>query len=184
MVEGQHLGSGPAAVERLAAGADVVLIIEDDPQRAGVVVEAARRRAPDAGIVVLVPAATRGDTRGLLEAGADALVLEGEGKQVLTAAVRSASLGQISIPRSFRECLDRPSLSHREMQIIALVAVGWTNAQVAQRLHLSENTIKAHLSSVFRRLGVSSRRKAAAAVFASDDELRRTLVSSVGPIDP
>ena len=32
MVEGQHLGSGPAAVERLAADTDVVLIMEDDPQ--------------------------------------------------------------------------------------------------------------------------------------------------------
>jgi DNA-binding NarL/FixJ family response regulator len=184
MVEGQHLGSGPAAVERLAADTDVVLIMEDDPQGAGVVVQAARRRAPDAGIVVVVPAATRGDTRGLLAAGADALVLEGEGEGVLTAAVRSVSLGQISIPRSFRECLGRPVLSHREMQIIALVAVGCTNAQVAQRLYLSESTIKGHLSSVFRRLGVSSRRKAAAMVFASDDEFRRTILSSVGPIAP
>ena len=70
------------------------------------------------------------------------------------------------------------------MQIIALVAVGCTNAQVAQRLYLSESTIKGHLSSVFRRLGVSSRRKAAAAVFASDDEFRRTILSSVGPIAP
>ena len=168
-VEFEHLGSGPAAVEQLAASTDVVLIMRAGSQRAGVVVEAARRRAPEVGIVVVLPAATRSDTRGLLAAGADALVLEGEGQQVLTAAVRSASLGQISIPRSFRECLDRPALSHRERQIIALVAVGWTNAQIAQRLHLSENTIKADLSSVFRRLGVSPRRKAVAAVFASDD---------------
>jgi len=184
MVEGQHLGSGPDAVERLAASTDVVLIMEDGPQRAEVIVEAARRRAPNAGIVVLVPAATRSDTRGLLAAGADALVLESDGEAVLIAAVRSVSLGQISVPRPFRECLDRPVLSHREMQIIALVAAGCTNTQVAQRLCLSESTIKAHLSSVFRRLGVSSRRKAAAAVFASDDEFRRTILSSLGPIDP
>jgi len=184
MVEGQHLGSGPAAVERLAADADVVLVIEDDPQHAGVVVQAARRRAPYAGIVVVMPAATPGDTRGLLGAGADALVLEGDGEAVLIAAVRAVSLGQISIPRPFRECLDRPVLSHCEMQIIALVAAGCTNTQVARRLCLSESTIKAHLSSVFRRLGVRSRRKAAAAVFAYDDEFRRTILSSVGPIDP
>jgi DNA-binding NarL/FixJ family response regulator len=184
MVEARHLGSGPAAVEQLAAGTDVVLIMEGSPERAGVAVQAARRRAPDAGILVVVPAATGSDTRALLAAGADALVLAGEGEAVLSAAVRSVSLGQISVPRPFRECLDRPALSHRERQIIALVAAGCTNAQIAQRLCLSESTIKAHLSSVFRQLGVTSRRKAAAAVFASDDEFRRPILSSVEPIDP
>ena len=179
MVEGEHLGTGPAAVERLAATTDVVLIMEASPRRAGVVVEAARLRAPDAGIVVVVPAPTRGETRDLLAAGADALVLDGEGEAVLTAAVRSASLGHISVPRPFRECLDRPALSHRESQIIGLVAAGCTNAQIAHRLCLSESTVKAHLSSAFRRLGVRSRREAAAAVLASDDEFRRAILSSV-----
>ena len=125
---------------------------------------AVRLRAPDAGVVVVVPAPTRGETRDLLAAGADALVLDGEGEAVLAAAVRSASLGHISVPRPFRECLDRPALSHRESQIIGLVAAGCTNAQIAHRLCLSESTVKAHLSSAFRRLGVRSRREAAAAV--------------------
>jgi DNA-binding NarL/FixJ family response regulator len=184
MVKGEHLGSGPAAVERLAAGTDVVLILEASSQRAAVVSKAARRRAPDVGIVVVVPAATRSDMRGLLAAGADALVLEGEGEGVLNAAVRSVSLGQISVPRPFRESLDRPALSQRESQIIALVAAGCTNAQIANRLCLSESTIKTDLSSVFRRLGVRSRRKAVAAVFASDDEFRRTTLLPIGPIYP
>ena len=183
-VEFEHLGSGPAAVEQLAASTDVVLIMRAGSQRAGVVVQAARRRAPEMGIVVVLPAATRSETRGLLAAGADALVLEGEGQAVLAAAVRSVSLGQISVPRPFRECLDRPALSHRESQIIALVAAGCTNGEIAQELCLSESTIKADLSSVFRRLGVRSRRKAVAAVFASDDSFRRTTLAFGGPIDP
>jgi two-component system, NarL family, response regulator len=184
MVEGRHLGSGPTAVEQLAHGTDVVLIMDDHPQRAGVIVHAARRTLPDAGIVVVVPAATRSDTRALLAAGADALVFEREADGVLSAAVRSVSLGQVSVPRPLRECLDRPALSHRERQITALVVAGCTNAQIAQRLCLSESTIKTHLSSAFRRLGVNSRRQAAAAVFAFDAEFRRSVLYSVGPIDP
>jgi two-component system, NarL family, response regulator len=184
MVEGRHLGSGPAAVEKLAHGTDVVLIMDDQAQRAGDIVHAVRHKLPDAGIVVVLPAATRSDTRVLLAAGADALVLERDGEGVLSAAVQSVSLGQISVPRPFRDCLDRPALSHRQRQIIALVAAGSTNAQIAQRLCLSESTIKGHLSSAFRQLGVSSRRKAAAAVFAFDAEFRRSILSSVGPIDP
>ena len=183
-VEFEHLGSGPAAAERLTAGTDVVLVMGAGLRQAGVVVQAARRRAPEVGIAVVVPAATRSDTQGLLAAGADALVLEGEGEAVLAAAVRSVSLGQLSVPRPFRECLDRPALSHRESQIIALVAAGCTNGEIAQELSLSESTIKAHLSSVFRRLGVRSRRKAVAAVLASDDSFPRTILASGGPIDP
>jgi DNA-binding NarL/FixJ family response regulator len=184
MAQGEHLGSGPVAVERLAAGTDVVLILEASSQRAGVVSQAVRRREPDVGIVVVVPAATRSEMRGLLAAGADALVLEEEPAGVLTAAVLSVSLGQISVPRPLRECLDRPALSHRESQIMSLVAAGCTNAQIASRLCLSESTIKTHLSSVFRRLGVRSRRKAAAAVFASDDEFRRITPSLIGSVYP
>jgi two-component system, NarL family, response regulator len=183
-VEGRHLGSGPAAVERLAADTDIVLIIDDHPQRARVIVHVARRRLPDAGIVVVMPAATRGDTRALLAAGADALVFDREVDGVLSAAVRSVSLGQVSVPRPFSECLDRPALSHRERQIIALVVAGCTNMQIAERLCLSESTIKTHVSSAFRRLGVNSRRHAAAAVFAFDAEFRRNILSSVGRIDP
>ena len=183
-VEFEHLGSGPSAIERLAASTDVVLIMGAGSQRAGVIVQAGRRRAREVGIVVVVPAATRSETRGLLAAGADALVLEREGQAVLAAAVRSVSLGQISVPRPFRECLDRPTLSHRESQILKLVAAGCTNGEIAQGLCLSESTIKAHLSSVFRRLGVRSRGKAVAAVFASDDSFRRTTLTSGGPIDP
>jgi DNA-binding NarL/FixJ family response regulator len=183
LVEGDHLGSAPAAVERLAAGTDIVLVMEAASQRAAVVVQAARRQAPDAGIVVVVPGATPSETRGLLAAGTDAVVVEGGGEGLLAAAVRSVSLGQICIPRPFRECLDRPALSHRESQILALVSTGCTNSEIAHRLCLSESTVKAHLSSVFRRLGVRSRRKAAA-LFASDDWFRRTTLFSVGPIDP
>jgi DNA-binding NarL/FixJ family response regulator len=184
IIDGRHLGSGPAAGERLCTDTDVVLIMEDGPKRAALVVQAARRRAPEVGIVVVVPAATRGETRGLIAAGADALVLEGEGREVLAAAVRSVSLGQISVPRPFRECLDRPALSARERQIIVLVAAGCTNAQIAERLCLAESTIKAHISSVIRRLGVRSRRQAAAAVLARDDEFRPSILSSIRPIDP
>lgn len=182
-VEGRHLGAGRAAVERLATGTDLVLILEDGPQRAGVIVSAARRRAPYTGIVAVVQATTRGGTRELLDAGADALVLDGERQEVLAAAVRSVSLGQISVPRPFRGCLMQPALSHREWQISALVAAGFTNAQIAERLCLAESTIKAHLSSLFRRLGVGSRRQAVAALLAADDELPRSILSFVRPIE-
>ena len=52
-------------------------------------------------------------------------------------------------------------LSKRETEVLALVAEGLTNAQVAKRLYLSPHTINRHLRSVYRKLGVSSRAAAA-----------------------
>jgi DNA-binding CsgD family transcriptional regulator len=48
-------------------------------------------------------------------------------------------------------------LSEREAEVLKLVAAGLTNAQVAQRLFLSPRTVNAHLTSVYRKLGVGSR---------------------------
>jgi orotate phosphoribosyltransferase-like protein len=53
--------------------------------------------------------------------------------------------------------------------VLQLVAAGLTNGEIADRLYLSESTIKSHLSSSFRRLGVSSRAEAAAAVLDPDN---------------
>jgi DNA-binding NarL/FixJ family response regulator len=183
VVEGRYLGPGLAAAERIVAGTDVVLIVENGPEPE-TLVRAARLRAPDAGIVVVVPVATQAGTRGLLAAGADAVVLEAESRQVLPAAVRCAAVGQVSIPRPLREVLEPPALSHRELQIVALAAAGYTNAQIAERLCLAESTIKAHFSSVFRRLGVRSRTQAAAVVLASGDVFHRSVLASVAPLAP
>jgi len=180
-IDVQLFGSGLTGAARIAAGADAVVIMEERPA-VSAVVRAARQRAPDAGIVVVLPAVAPAEARSLLALGADALVLDSERQEVLPAAVRSAALGQISVPRPLRESVEPLALSHREMQIAALVVAGCTNAQIADRLCLAESTIKAHLSSVFRRLGVRSRRQAAAALLASDDELQRRILASVRPV--
>jgi DNA-binding NarL/FixJ family response regulator len=183
VIDNRYLGSGSPATERIAADTDVVLVVEDGPELE-TVVRAARLRAPTAGIVVVVPAATQTETRRLLAVGADAVVVDAEGQEVLPAAVRCAAVGQISIPRPLREAVEPPALSHRELQLVALAAAGCTNAQIAGRLCLAESTVKAHFSSIFRRLGVRSRRQAAAVVLASDDVFHRSVLASVGPIAP
>jgi DNA-binding NarL/FixJ family response regulator len=183
VLDSHYLGSGSQAAERIAAGTDVILIVEDGPE-SETVVRAARLRAPEAGIVVVVPVATQTETRGLLGVGADAVVVDAESQEVLPAAVRCAAVGQVSIPRPLRDALEPPALSHRELQIVALAAAGCTNAQIAERLCLAESTVKAHFSSIFRRLGVRSRRQAAAAVLASDDVFHRSVLASVAPLTP
>lgn len=59
-----------------------------------------------------------------------------------------------------------PSLTERQAELIALVASGLTNRQIAVRLRLSEGTVRRHLDNIYTRLGVNSRTAAVAAVSA------------------
>jgi len=70
--------------------------------------------------------------------------------------------GQSVVPRKLRASVERPAFSHRERQVLSFVSRGLTNAQIAEKLFLSESTIKSHLSSAFAKFGVRSRKEAAA----------------------
>jgi pimeloyl-ACP methyl ester carboxylesterase/DNA-binding CsgD family transcriptional regulator len=71
-----------------------------------------------------------------------------------------------------------PVLSARELEVLGLVAQGWTDAQVAERLTLSPHTVHRHVSNIRTKLGVSSR-AAAAAWAAGSNRLREPGATSV-----
>lgn len=75
------------------------------------------------------------------------------------------------MPRSIRSRIAWATFSVREQQILQQVAAGLTNGEIADRLYLSESTIKSHLSSSFRKLGVCSRAEAVAAMLDPDNGL-------------
>ena len=120
-----------------------------------------RRRRRDIRIVAVSAEATGTGVRRALDAGADAVVFEAELDATLAVAVRAVASGQSVVPRNLRATVERPALSHRERQVLACVVQGLTNAEIADRLYLSESTIKSHLASVFTKFGVRSRREAA-----------------------
>jgi DNA-binding NarL/FixJ family response regulator len=130
----------------------------------------------DAGIVVICPQGAERAVRRYLQAGADGVVFRDELETNLPSVVRCACAGQISVPRTALNVVSPPALSYREKEVLQLAAGGLTNSQIASRLFLAESTVKTHLSSVFRRLGVSSRREAAALMRSADNDTRRQLL--------
>ena len=136
------------------------------------------RRLPAAMVVIMLPSANR-DIGPLLAAGADGLLFEQDLESALPSVVRAVAAGQVCVPADCRHVIQPPALSHRESQILGLSIAGLTNSQIASRLCISQNTVKSHLSAAFRRLGVHSRREAAALVFGPDEVLRRTVLGTL-----
>lgn len=121
------------------------------------------RTTPDPAVVVVSPQTTATAVRRILDAGAAALVFEEEIEAALPVTIRAVDSGQSVVPRRLRASVARPTLSHRERQILTLVCNGHTNAEVAAALHLAESTVKSHLASIFTKFGVHSRKEAVAA---------------------
>jgi DNA-binding NarL/FixJ family response regulator len=93
--------------------------------------------------------------------------------------VYAVAAGQISVPLAFRDSVEPPTLTHREKQVLGLMADGLTNAQIGRSLYLAESTVKTHLSNAFKRLGVRSRHEASARLLAGDPALRQELLSAL-----
>ena len=171
-------GQGDLAVEGLQRVPDVVVIAGSaaNVHQVWTTVARLRRRLPTTRTVVIVPSVASHDVRRMVEAGADGLVLERRMDSTLAIAVRAACVGQVCTPRLTNHLVEAPALSYREKQILSLAISGLSNSEIAGRLYLAESTVKSHLSSAFRRLGVRSRREAAAFILGADESLRRTVL--------
>ena len=117
-----------------------------------------------ASAIVVVSGSGTAIVRKALRAGVDGYVADVDAEHALLGTISAVLAGQISVPRSIRDRIAWTTFSMREKQVLQLVAAGLTNAEIADRLFLSESTVKSHLSTSFRKLGVSSRAEAAAAV--------------------
>jgi DNA-binding NarL/FixJ family response regulator len=140
----------------------VVLFCDVDLPRDMATLRRLCRELREQAIVAISPEATGTGVRRALDAGADAIVFEPELESTLAVAVSAVASGQSVVPRKLRASIERPTFSHRERQVLAFVSRGLTNAQIADKLFLSESTIKSHLSSAFAKFGVRSRKEAAA----------------------
>lgn len=134
--------------------------------------DATRRiRADEAApyVLVLTNYDSDGDILGAVEAGASGYLLKDAPPEELLAAVRAAAAGESALAPAVASRLmarmrsPRVSLSAREIEVLRLVAAGASNSEVAERLHITDATVKSHLVHVFSKLDVSSRTAAVSA---------------------
>ena len=172
LADGFSLVTCVAGVDELeAAGAahDVAVLVADVRQgRSASLLRRLRERCNIPRIVLVRPGADGHTVRRALEAGVDGMVAEADVDGALAPTVRAVAAGQVAVPDAVRGPLAPPALSHRERQVLALVVEGCTNSEIAQRLYLAESTVKSHLATAFSKLGVRSRRDAAAMIIGVD----------------
>jgi len=125
------------------------------------------RRGP---CVAVVPGQDSDEARRALAAGATGIVFA-QDLTALAATVAAVAAGQLVVPNSLRTAVTKPVLTTREKQILALVVLGFTNREIADQLFVAESTVKSHLFSAFRRLGVRTRKEAAALILDSQQGL-------------
>lgn len=123
-----------------------------------------RDRLPQAAVVVVAAAPNGNGVRAALRAGAKGFTLASRMTRTLAITVRAACAGQVAVPHDLLAHMAPPLLSFREKQVLGMVVLGFTNQEIAAKLHLTESTVKSHLSSSFRKLGVRSRKEAAAMI--------------------
>lgn len=108
-------------------------------------------------LIAVVPHRCRAQSGRLLASEVDGVVLADEVEGALGPAIASVLADQLCVPLDALSALAGPVFSHREKQVLRLLLAGLTNSEIAGQLYLSESTVKSHLSSSFRKLGVSSR---------------------------
>ena len=129
--------------------------------------------APNIAILILTAYDDDEYVLGLLDAGAAGYLLKSARGRDLAGAIRAIKSGESVLhPKIIAKLLERamiapvkehkPSeiLSERETEILKLVARGMSNKDIADKLFLSERTIKAHLTNIFNKLNVASRSEA------------------------
>ncbi len=128
----------------------------------------AAHRGPLVAVLAELPGA-RGARA--IAARLEGAVLAAEIERALPPTLEAVAVGQCVVPRSIRQIVDRPPLSPRERQILAMVVMDFSNAEIAEKLFVSESNVKNHLSSAFQKLGVKSRSAAAELILDGESGL-------------
>lgn len=128
------------------------------------VIRKLRAQAPNTEVVVLTMDESPLFAQHAMDAGAIGYVLKDRADSELVTAIRCAANGAEYVSArvatgldALRKAVDRDSLTPREIEVVRLVALGLTSAEIAVKLRLSRRTVETHRARIFDKLGLSTR---------------------------
>lgn len=160
-------GTGEEAIALAAKLAPDVVLMDLQLGEGMDGVEATRRitsvAAPAPHVLVLTTYDTDADITRAIEAGATGYLLKAERPEELFAAIHAAAQGRTTLsPPVASRVMARmrkplPTLTDRELDILAQLSQGLGNREIARALFISEATVKTHLGRIYDKLGVDTR---------------------------
>jgi NarL family two-component system response regulator LiaR len=157
---------------------DVVLMDMLMPVMNGVeTTQAIRSQFPQVHVVVLTSFYDKDLVQRAMQAGAVGYLVKGVSADELAQAIRAAHAGRSILAPEAIEALVQAAdsapkpgkdLSVRELEVLALMAEGLSNAEIAQRLTISVSTVKYHVRGILSKLGAASRAEAVALALQHD----------------
>jgi len=144
---------------------DITLMDLRLPQMSGVeTIRSIRRMHPQARFVVLTTYEGDEDIHQALEAGAQGYIIKGMPYESLIQALERVHAGGRFLPLPVKQALASRTpdseLSHRERQVLKLLATGNSNKQIGELLGITEATVKCHVSTILMRLNAVDRTQA------------------------
>ena len=177
--------AGLAALARQRRRSAVILGAHQNGASQVELLRALARMLDGVPILALAARADDREVRALLAAGAAGVVAEAEIEKTLVPSLEAVLAGQACSPRAHAPQLAPAPLSARQKQILGMVVMGCTNAEIARRLVVEESTVKSHLRSAFGKLGVRSRHEAASAILDPERGLGVGILTlSAEPVEP
>ncbi|GAA3950290.1 response regulator transcription factor [Pedobacter ginsengiterrae] len=141
--------------------ADVIIMDINMPKMNGIqCTEWVKKHHPKTKVIVLTMFPEKSYIDQLITAGADGCLLKSRGSIDLIEAINrvSADKSYFDTIKEFSKPNDHPvyNLSEREIEIIRMVVNGMTSAEIADKLFLSEHTVKTHRKNIFRKTGINT----------------------------
>jgi DNA-binding NarL/FixJ family response regulator len=158
-VVGRAADGDEAVAQARETRPDIILMDVQMPNVDGL--EAMRRiRAhdPEARVIVLTTYRDEDYIFPSLRAGARGYLLKDASREELAAAIRAVHRGESLLdPQIADQAKSREGLTARELEVLELMAEQHSNAQIAEKLFVSENTVKTHVSNILAKLGCNDR---------------------------
>lgn len=167
--------SGPSAIDTVKRETVDVVLMDVNLGAPMNGIEATRQIkqiSPDTKVLILTMFTDPGTVAEAVKAGADGYLSKGASREAVTQAIQDVAEGRAVLDPNVTEGIfgrisgkDPHALTDRELSVLQELSHGKSTREVAERIHVSEETVKTYLKQIFRKLGVHDRTEAVAEAF-------------------
>jgi DNA-binding NarL/FixJ family response regulator len=167
--------TGEQAIEKVKSSEVDVVLMDVNLASSMSGIEATRQIKevlPETKILVLTMFTDPGTVAEAVKAGADGYLSKGASREAVVQAIRDVGEGRAVLDPNVTEGIfgrisgkDQHALSDRELAVLQELSHGQSTREVAEHIHVSEETVKTYLKQIFRKLGVHDRTEAVAEAF-------------------